>query len=147
MIMKKKETLYEFLRYGIVGGVSAVVDMGVNYLTLYGVLHSSKDGTWQVALSVAVGFAVGLAVNFLLSNWFVFRTKAQRKKGKTVGAFLLYALVGVIGFAMTEALTLLGRGLIGDSGGWYLLLTCAVKGIVLIWNYAGRKLLVYRNAE
>ena len=71
--------------------------------------------------------------------------KEQKEKGKTAGAFLIYALVGVIGFALTEGLTILGTLLIGEGGFWYLVLTCFVKGAVLIWNYIGRKIFVYKG--
>ena len=135
----------EFLRYAVVGGISAVIDMAVNYAMLFYILGGTKDDSGLVALSVACGFAVGLAVNFILSNIFVFKSEEQKKKGKTLGAFLIYTAVGVIGFVLTELLTILGTLVIGDSGVWYLLLTCFVKGVVLIWNYVGRKILVYRG--
>ena len=143
--MNKKDTLFEFLRYAIVGGVAALVDMGVNYATLYFILGATKDDKWQVAAAVTAGFIVGLIVNFVLSNLFVFRSAEQQKEGKTIKAFIIYALVGVIGYFLTVGLTLLGTLFIGKSGFWYLLLTCAVKGIVLVWNYIGRKILVYRG--
>ena len=143
--MNKKDTLFEFLRYAIVGGVAALVDMGVNYATLYFILGATKDDKWQVAAAVTAGFIVGLIVNFVLSNLFVFRSAEQQKEGKTIKAFIIYALVGVIGYFLTVGLTLLGTLFIGESGFWYLLLTCAVKGIVLVWNYIGRKILVYRG--
>ena len=134
----------EFLRYAVVGGVSALVDMGVNYAMLFWILGGTKDDTALVAISVALGFIVGLAVNFVLSNIFVFRSAEQQKEGKTLKAFLIYVGVGVIGFGLTELLTILGTNIIGDSGFWYLVLTCFVKGIVLVWNYVGRKIFVYR---
>ena len=142
---KNKKLIFEFLRYAVVGGISAVVDMGVNFVTLFYILGGSKDDKGLVAISVALGFIVGLAVNFILSNIFVFNEKEQKEKGKTAGAFLIYALVGVIGFGLTEVLTILGTLLIGDGGIWYLVLTCFVKGVVLIWNYVGRKIFVYRG--
>ena len=58
---------------------------------------------------------------------------------------MIYAIVGIIGCALTELLTILGTLVIGDSGVWYLVLTCFVKGVVLIWNYVGRKIFVYRG--
>lgn len=141
----KKQTLLEFLRYAVVGGVSAIVDMGVNFAVLYFILGATKDDKWQVALAVTAGFIIGLTVNFVLSNIFVFRTAEQQKDGKTLKAFVIYTIVGVIGYFLTVGLTLLGTLLIGEEGIWYMLLTCAVKGIVLIWNYIGRKILVYRG--
>ena len=142
---KNKKLLLEFLRYAIVGGLSAVVDMAVNFVVLFYLLGGTKDDKGLVAISVAAGFVVGLAVNFLLSNIFVFNEKAQKEKGRTVSAFLIYALVGVVGFGLTEGLTILGTHFIGNGGIWYLVLTCFVKGVVLIWNYVGRKIFVYRG--
>ncbi len=142
---KNKKLILEFLRYAIVGGVSAVVDMAVNFVMLYYVLGGTKDDRGLVAAAVACGFVVGLITNYILSNIFVFKSEEQKEKGKTVGAFLIYAAVGLSGFAITELLTILGTFVIGDHGIWYLLLTCAVKGIVLIWNYIGRKIFVYRG--
>ncbi len=138
-------TFFEFLRYVVVGGLSALIDMGANYAMLYYIFRSDKNDTFAVVVSVAVGFAVGLAVNFILSNFFVFRSAEQRKKGRTVGAFVIYTAVGVIGFGITEGLTVLGINYIGEAGIWYILLTCVVKGIVLVWNYIGRKIFVYRG--
>ena len=135
----------EFLRYAVVGGVSALVDMAVNYVMLFFILGGTKDDRGLVAISVACGFAVGLFVNFVLSNIFVFKSEEQKEKGRTLGAFIIYVAVGVIGFGLTELLTSLGTLIIGDGGIWYLLLTCFVKGVVLIWNYVGRKIFVYKG--
>ena len=114
--MKKRDTLFEFLRYAVVGGVAAVVDMAVNYLMLYHVFSAGKDDKTYVAISVAVGFIAGLIVNFILSNIFVFKSEEQRARGKTAGAFFIYVAVGVVGFGITELLTLLGTRFIGDHG-------------------------------
>ena len=125
-----RKNLMEFLRYVLVGGISAVVDMAVNYCML---------------ISVTAGFIVGIIVNYILSNLFVFISAEQKEKGRNVKAFLLYVLVGVIGYGLTVGLTLVGTKLIGEDGIWYLIMTCVVKGIVLIWNYLGRKVLVYKG--
>lgn len=142
---KNKALIIEFLRYAIVGGVSALVDMAVNYVMLFYIFGGTKDDRGLVIASVAAGFVVGLTVNFILSNVFVFKTDEQKEKGKTARGFLIYAAVGVIGFVLTELLTILGTLVIGDEGIWYLALTCFVKGVVLVWNYVGRKIFVYKG--
>ena len=142
---KNKKLIFEFLRYAVVGGISAVIDMGVNFVMLFYVLGGTKDDRGLVAISVAAGFIVGLLVNFILSNIFVFNKEEQKEKGRTTKAFLIYALVGVIGFGLTEVLTIIGTHFIGNGGIWYLALTCFVKGVVLVWNYVGRKIFVYRG--
>ena len=142
---KNKKLILEFLRYVVVGGVSAVIDMAVNYCMLYYILGGTKEDKGLVAISVAVGFIIGLAANFILSNIFVFNAEGQKEKGKTASAFFIYAAVGVVGFGLTEGLTLLGTKFIGEEGIWYLALTVVVKGIVIIWNYVGRKIFVYKG--
>ena len=144
-IKKNQKLIMEFLRYVVVGGISAVIDMAVNYIMLFFVLGGTKDDRGLVALSVACGFVVGLIVNFVLSNIFVFKSREQQEKGKTLGAFAVYTAVGVVGFGLTELFTILGTMFIGDHGIWYLVLSCFVKGIVLIWNYVGRKIFVYKG--
>lgn len=145
MKAETKAFLFEFLRYAVVGGISAVADMAVNYVMLYYVFGATKDDTGMVILSVAIGFVVGLLLNFFLSNIFVFTTESQQKKGKTMRAFLIFAAVGVIGLLLSELLTVLGALIIGDEGIFYIILSCFVKGVVLIWNYVGRKIFVYRE--
>ena len=140
-----KKGFFEFLRYAVVGGIASLADMATNYLLLYFVFKADKDNTPLVILCVALGFLVGLVINFVLSNIFVFTTDEQKKKGKTAKAFFISFAVALIGFGLTEGLTLLGTLVIGDAGIFYILLTCFVKCIVLFWNYIGRKIFVYKN--
>lgn len=139
-----KNNALEFLRYAAVGGISALVDMGVLYLLTEFVFFGKKDGL-ALSLSVAGGFLAGLIFNYLLSNIFVFTSKLQREKGKKAGAFFIYALVGIVGFLLTELLMHLGMVIVSHEGLWYILLNCFVKGVVLIWNYVGRKIFVYKG--
>lgn len=143
--MNNKKMLFEFVRYCIVGGVSAVVDLLVNYVFLYFIFKASTQDTARVILSVAIGFVAGLVCNFVLSNLFVFTDKEQREKGNTLSAFLIFAAVGLIGLLLTEVLTWAGTLVIPDTGIMYILLSCIVKGVVLIWNYVGRKIFVYKG--
>lgn len=144
MTDKQKNVMLEFIRYVMVGGVSFVADAGA--MTLVKELCFRENCTaWQMALCVAVGFVVGLATNYLLSNWWVFRSAEQRQKGRSFAAFLIYAAVGLVGFGITELLMWLGVMLVGSDGLWYLAIKCGVAGVVLIWNYIGRKIFVYKG--
>ena len=142
---KRRDLIFEILRYCVVGGIAAVADMAANYVMLYYVLSASKDVSWAVAVSVTVGFIVGLTTNYILSNIFVFNKESQKKNGRSVKAFLIYVAVGIVGYFISVGLTLLGTRFIADTGIWYLVLTCFVKVIVLAWNYVGRKILVYKG--
>lgn len=140
----EKNNIFEFIRYIFVGGISALVDMGVLYIMTEFAFDGKKDGI-ALTLSVAAGFVFGLVVNYLLSQLFVFTSKEQREKGKKASAFFIYAVVGLIGFVLTELLMHIGMLFVSHEGLWYILLNCFVKGVVLIWNYVGRKIFVYRG--
>lgn len=128
--MKKyKEILFQFLRYAIVGGIAFVVDAGslwimgrfINYL-----------------IAAAIAFILGLIANFVLSKLFVF---TDQKKNKVV-EFISYGIIGVIGLGITELL----MWLLTDKLGLYFIISKIITAvIVLIWNYAARKILLYRE--
>ena len=141
---KRKQLIYEFLRYVLVGGFSFLVDAGV--MALVKELFFRENCTsLQMALCVALGFVAGLAANYLLSSLFVFRTAEQKAQGRNPRAFFIYFLVGLIGFGLTELGMYIGIGIVGSTGLWYLLVKCFVAGVVLIWNYIGRKIFVYHG--
>lgn len=139
-----RKTILEFLRYAVVGGISALIDMGVLWMVTEFVFDGKNTG-FPLAISVAAGFVVGLTVNYLLSRLFVFTTGEQKERSRGALAFLTYAAVGAVGFVLTEGLMHLGMLFVSTEGLWYLVLNLFVKGVVLIWNYLGRKLFVYRG--
>ena len=138
----------EFLKYCVVGGIAFVADTASLMLFYHFVfgefsfdllfLHIA-DG--RTAAATAVGFLVGLVVNYVLSVLFVFNRPGQQEKGKSVGAFLVFGVVGLIGLALTELGMMLGVGLLGDR--FLLPVKIVVAGIVMVWNYLGRKIFVY----
>ena len=79
-------------------------------------------------------------VNYVLSLTFVFRRKDNCGSGKSVAAFLIFTVVGVIGLGLTELIMYLGTELLHIS---YLIVKIAAAAIVLVWNYVGRKVLIF----
>ena len=92
----RRQLIFEFLRYAAVGGVSAIVDMGVLWAFTEFVFDGKNFG-YPLAVSITAGFVAGLIVNYLLSAILVFTTREQKKRSRSLRSFLLYALVGVIG--------------------------------------------------
>jgi putative flippase GtrA len=101
-----------------------------------------------------MGFLVGLLVNWVLSLVFVFRQVQNAEKARSTKSFLIFAIVGLIGLAITEIGMLLANLLpdfnfLGTSQlfrqewkWWFtkVAMTC----IVLAWNYLGRKILIFK---
>ena len=132
------QLLFEFLRYSVVGGVAFVADFGTLVAAQEIYLKSFPSGVY---IATVLGFVVGLAVNYALSLWFVFTSEKDQGKGRSVGAFLVFGVVGLLGLVWTELGMWLGIELLHMN---YMLVKVFVTGAVLAWNYLGRKVLVFR---
>ena len=132
----------EFFRYALVGGVSFLVDWGTLFLLREFVL--TGDSFRELFVSTAAGFVTGLVTNYILSLVFVFRRSENRGNGKTVFGFVIFAVIGIIGLGLTELIMYLGTEILHIS---YMIVKIAAAAIVLVWNYAGRKLLIFDRKE
>lgn len=159
--MNKEKTrilLFEFLRYGVVGGIAFLADFGSLYLAKEFLLKNVNYGLYY---ATAIGFIIGLIVNYVLSLKFVFTQAKDQGKGRDFKSFAIFAIIGLIGLGLTElgmhvgcitlkseldtCLTSIGGIISLDLVKYgYLLVKCIVTAIVLIWNYAGRKIIIFR---
>lgn len=130
--------LKEFLRYVLVGGIAFLADAGTLYLSKEFVFNGGSD--FDLFFSTASGFVVGLIVNYLLSVIFVFRHKDNKSDGKSVSSFIIFTVIGLIGLGLTE----LGMyTFVYVLGVYYIVSKIFVAGVVLVWNYVGRKIFVF----
>ena len=128
----------EFFRYLLVGGTAFLVDIGTLYLLYnYVFLELGKSGVY---LATALSFTCGLVYNYIFCLIFVFQSAKVQNKGKSVGAFVAFCLIGVIGLLLTELGMYLGIGLLAFN---YLLVKTVVAGLVMLWNYGVRKLIIF----
>ncbi len=145
---QQKNLIWEFIRYVFVGGIASVVDLGVNSLVRE-LCFSDSEAWLAMCTGVTVGFVAGICVNYILSMALVFRTDKQQKQGRNKRAVLIFVIVGIVGYGLRLLLQWLGedvilRSVMGEELGiWKYAVTVAVMGIVLIWNYVGRKILVF----
>lgn len=136
---KLKPLIKEFGRYLIVGGTAFLVDFSTLYLLkTYVFAHMGDTGVY---LATGIAFIVGLIYNYILSLVWVFKSAKERNKGKTLGAFLIFAIIGVIGLALTEGGMYVGYDLLHIDP---MVVKIFVAAVVLIWNYAARKLLIFK---
>lgn len=124
----------QFLRYVFVGGISFLVDAGVLWLFARAGMH--------YLLAACFGFIAGLCCNFLLSRALVFRAQTPRV-GRAL-EFFGYALIGLIGLGLTEALLYFFTEIVHFH---YMLSKVVASAVVLFWNFLARKLLLYRNSK
>lgn len=133
-----KELFFEALRYAVVGGIAFLADFGTLVAAQELLLKAFSCGVY---ISTVLGFIVGLVVNYVLSLFYVFISPKDRGKGRGVGAFLIFGFVGLIGLGLTELGMWLGVEILACN---YMIVKIVVTGLVLGWNYIGRKVLVFR---
>ncbi len=122
----------QLLRYGFVGGIAFLADFAALAL-LYHAAHTNQY------LAAAIAFTVGLLVNYLLSKWAVFQQPA--KQGR-IFEFLSYAVIGILGLGLTEGII----WILHERFAIAVLIAKAIAAIiVLLWNFAARRFLLYRT--
>ncbi len=161
MRQTKKQLFWEIVRFLLVGGAATLVDYAVFWIfdgLLFPLLpkQSETAQTVYLVLATALGFGVGLSVNWILSVRVVFLTVKDGEKARSKKSFAVFAAIGLIGLLLTEIGVVLLVAVLPEItlfGVTELLNTAwkkwLAKGImtllVLAWNYAGRKLLIFRT--
>ncbi len=155
----KKQLFWEIFRFLLVGGTATLVDYFVFWIfdgLLFPLLSTAKwFQTFSLVLSTALGFCVGLLVNWILSVKFVFKQVQNKEEAASKKGFTLFTVIGVIGLLLTEVgvvalvaifpkFTLFGvTEVLGTTWAKWLakvIMTC----VVLVWNYVGRKLFIFK---
>ena len=142
------------------GALATIVDYCVFWL-FDGVVfplfvHAVGLKTLFLILATALGFCAGLLINWILSVVFVFRAVKNQEKIQSKKSFFIFTVIGVIGLLITELgilglvailpeLSLFGHTEFLDvaNSTWFAKIIMTI--IVLIWNYVGRKLLVFKD--
>jgi len=131
----REALLGQFLRYFVTGGLAFFVDFGLFALFLYGC------GLYYL-LANLIGLVGGLIVNYLISVGWVF-TACKRTLDRRRGVeFLIFSIIGVIGVALNQGL----MWLMVDRFSLHPMLSKIIAAaIVLLWNFGGRKVLLFRG--
>lgn len=157
----KKQLFWEIFRFLLVGGTATVVDYLVFWLFdgwLLPLLPFSGK-TWGIValvIATALGFCVGLVVNWILSVRFVFRQVRDKDTVATKKSFFVFTVIGLIGLAITEIgvvllveflpqITLFGETEFFRTSWTKWLSKMIMTCIVLVFNYTGRKLLIFKS--
>lgn len=137
---KTDNVFIQFFRYCFVGGLATLVEGGALWLIQHFVFKEQVGFT--VYISQGIAFVLGLIANFILSKLFVFQEKSE--KTNAVGEFVTYTVIGVIGLLIKELLLWCFNIQLGVH---YMLVWVVSTVIVLIWNYAARRVVLYRKKK
>lgn len=122
----------QLFKFGIVGVLCFIIDYGVM------ILLTEMVGL-SYLISCGISFTVSVIVNYLLSMRYVFRSKDDLNK---VNEFIIFVVLSVIGLGLTELLMWIG---VEQFGIFYMASKIVVTGIVMIYNFVTRKLLLEKK--
>ena len=125
---KTDNTFIQFFRYLFVGGIAAVINIGMLYV-FTDIIHI------HYIISNILSFIMGLSVNYILSKKFVFQEETKISSSKE---FLIYAIIGVIGLGIDTLLVWLFTDVLSM---YYMISKLISTMIVFIWNFGARKVL------
>ncbi len=130
-VYKTDNLLTQLIRYTIVGGLAFIVDFGLLFiLTEYFELHYIASATCS--------FLAGLLVNYYISTAWVFESTIKSKHIE----FTLFTLIGVIGLGLNDLLIWLFTK---KCHLYYMLSKLITAALVYLWNFLGRKYLVFNK--
>ncbi|MGR9108871.1 MAG: GtrA family protein [Gammaproteobacteria bacterium] len=121
----------QFLRFATVGGIATAV----HYLILITLVQGlGANPVW----ASGIGFVIGATFNYVLNYRFTFRSNAKHRHA--VVKFLLVAGLGLVLNSLAMLVFIVHLGL------FYLLAQVLATSLVLLWNFLGNRLWVFRAA-
>ena len=137
MKLLNKANIKQFISYFFVGGVAAIVEW-VMFFIFANVLQINYF------VSTVIAFIFSTTANWILGRITTFKDNNTYKDKKAKEAFLVF-IVSAIGLLFNLILMYLFVTVIGfDSSLGKTLSKIAATGIVFIWNFLIRKLVIYR---
>ena len=174
MVDKKTNRGLELIRFLICGVAAALTDYLFSQLMVL-LLHNHLSDIWTTIISTAVGFIFGVAVNYLISTFWVYQNVDKDIKTKSkkfifwfvvlslaamllsIGAMLLCNVIAVaiggpdyniVNLSVMELIKANGFGFLKQAIFWTYFLSFCVKTLVgLVFNYFTRKYILYKEPK
>jgi len=124
----------QVFRYLVSGGTAFVVDFGILAIL------TAVFGKELLLLWTGIAFCCGLLVTYLFSIFWVFDNRSVSNR---CAEAVIFILIGVVGLGFTEFLMWLFAGRMGIH---HLISKCITTVTVTAWNFAAKKLLLFRSA-
>ena len=119
----------QFIKFGFVGAICFVVDYGL-------MVFLTEMINMPYLVSCAISFSIAVVVNYYLSMKYVFASRDDLNRRQE---FIIFVILSLAGLALTEFLMWV---LVSKFGIYYMFSKIIVTGIVMIFNFATRKLLL-----
>lgn len=125
--------MLQVIRFGVVGIIAAVVDVGVLVL-LKELLYV------DVLIASAVSFCISVTVNYILSMTFVFKSREQSK----IREFAVFVALSIGGLCLNQLILWFG---VNFTDIYYLAVKILAMVIVPVYNFTTRKIFLEANRK
>lgn len=92
-------------------------------------------------ISAALSFTVAVIFNYVLSIYWVFDSQKERDSASTL---LLFITLSVIGLGINNGIMWL---LVELCSAWYIFAKIVATGIVMVYNFVSRKMLIEKSQK
>ena len=174
MVDTKKNRGLELLRFLVCGAAAALTDYLFSQLMVL-ILHNALNEVWTTIISTAVGFACGVAVNYVISTFWVYQNVDKNVKTKSkrfilwfvllsfcammlsIGAMLLCNVIivaiwgqnySIVKLSVMELMKTNGIKFLAQGIFWAYFISFCIKTLVgLVFNYFTRKYILYKEPK
>lgn len=124
----------QVVRYCISGTISTIADFGVTVLLkeCFGVIPR---------IAAVCGFLVSIIISYTFATLWIFD---EHRFDKRVFEVLGYLFVTIVGAGLTWSIMFLGVNVIGIH---YIIVKFFAVGVVTIWNFCAKKVLVFTRKK
>lgn len=143
---KKKKLIEQILKFGVVGGLSFVIDFVITLIVSTILRKAGVSVENAATIGGLFGFMISLIFNYIMSMKFVFERKDDMDRKKE---FIIFALLSAIGLGLNELILYFGVLLCNTQmpaivENYPTIVTAGVKifatGIVMVYNFISRKM-------
>ena len=125
-------TVVQAFRFIVVGLIAYAIDFSF-------LMGAVEFWGWNYLVSAAVGYLIGLGVNYVLCvRWVFSHRRFQDQKTE----FILFAIIGLTGLGLTEFMLWAGTESLGFD---FRLSKIAALFVVAAWNFGLRKMLLFSD--
>lgn len=143
---KRSELIKQILKFGVVGGLSFVIDFIVTLIVSTILRKTGVSVENAATIGGLFGFMISLIFNYIMSMKFVFERKEDMDRRKE---FIIFALLSAVGLLLNELILYFGVLFCNDVvpaivEAYPTIVTAGVKivatGIVMVYNFISRKM-------
>ena len=139
--LNARNAFAESVRFIIAGGLSFLVDIGSLALLQETIFWHVEKGLF---VATAIAFAISLCFHYVLAAFWVFNNHNVSTRTKHAKAGFLFAVSNIIGLGINELVLLVGVSVMAFH---YVPVKVVASAIVMVWNFACQKLLIFRKGE